>query len=73
MSREEEFYIYNPDEEYIEDFVKRTGEKIDVLEMVDWTDRRVIRRVLEYLRDYGLLFRLEEEMESMRKWWCDEL
>lgn len=68
MSREEEFYIYNPDEEYIEDFVKRTGEKIDVLEMVDWTDRRVIRRVLEYLRDYGLLFRLEEEMESMRKW-----
>lgn len=67
LGSKEEFYVYRPNNDYIEDFIEKTGEKIDAIEMIDWTDRREISTLLEYLRVKGLLFRLEEELELMRK------
>lgn len=68
LSSIEKFYIYRPDCDYIEDFIEKTGEVIDPRDVIDWTDRNIIVKLLEYLRDSGLLFRLEEELKLLRRW-----
>lgn len=68
LRSKEKIYIYRVGWDFIEDFIEETGEVIDPRDVIDWTDRNIIVKLLEYLRDTGLLFRLEEELKLLRRW-----
>lgn len=60
----DDLYIYRPMEDRIDDFLEDIDYEPEITDF-DWTDRNLIVELLKYLKDYGLLFRLIEELEFL--------
>ena len=65
LGSKEELYIYRPDIEYVEEFLKRIDCEIDGWEHIDWSDRKSIYSNLEHLKGEFRLGILMEELDSL--------
>lgn len=65
LASKEDIFIYRPDIEYIENFLKRIDCGIDGWEHIDWSDRKTIYENLYALKGEFRLRTLMEELDSL--------